>query len=714
MIMKNILKYVAIASAVAFGFSSCVEKAPEYEPADPAGTAEVFFAPDLPSSYDLKDNPGKFSFDISRVDVSGALTVNLSTSADAIFSVPSSVSFSSGAKTSHVEVTFNPEDLEEDTPYKFTVTITNETTPYAASEYIFTASIPAAWQVFGKGTLYECPDWWNEAEEKTLYYQVLADGTYIMKIPDCFGSETIKAGGSYKVQDYIFYFDPETNYCSVPAQYMGFDDENYGQYWFGDNAGVYELYSGPRADGMSWDEYLRSKDYYMPYYDDVKGIFYLADQYFYGPEPYSSHWGYGQWDLTPDSFWLDGFVRVTDYNDDDHFGSSSALYDGVLSSMMFSDGDEPVEFVQSMRYDADYEFDPETYDPEEEGIITTTYYLSDYFAEGRCLAFVAPIPELLEDGSEISDGDNEQNSGVKVFGHDLYVNIKKGSVSFPESEVQEGEESEEDLLPTFTLVVNAYTKDAEDNVEFEFGTLTEVFTALGYGRDFYTVDDVYGGYKEDYVGTWSMFSTQPDGDYNYEVVITDEGQDEEGNEILKIKNLSGFDGWNGMVDELYAVWDNYVLDVPGQNLENPVNYEGDDYTVGVYPADPDTQAYYGQQYGVMAGICTDGALAFVNAYTGVNLSGFYYQLEGLGGLTLIGKIYGFPAGGESLGRVRNFYEEAKARRVSGPVASASVKFSGMRMVRKSAASAPVRRVNVNNFVKPEKKTGNETLAVPRF
>ena len=715
--MKNTFKYLALAVAMVFGFSACVEKAPEYEPADPVGNSEVFFAPTLPSSYNLKGNPGSFSFDVSRVDASNSLTVNLSSSADAIFSVPSSVSFNSGAKTATVNVTFDPSKLVEDKAYPFTVMVTSETTPYGASEYSFTASLPSAWLKFGTGDLNEV--WWGEIEPKmTIWYQDLNDHLRLCKIEDCFGHDT---GPSYPVQDYVFYWNTTTNQIYIPIRSMGYVPSNYGvPVYYGDESSFYNKYwsadkGAQNEEGTdAWFAFCDAfratypEDYY-PYYDG-NGGFYLADQYIVGMPGTSDYLGRYNAGSDWDFLICSGFVRRTDYNDDKHFGASSALYDGVLSSMLFSTDAEPIEFEQSLRYDADYEFDPEKYNPAKDGVITTTYYLKDYFGEDQCLAFTAPIPELLEDGSEITDVDNDQFSGLKVLGHDLYVNIKKGSVSFPPSEAEEGDE--EELLPIFEIVVKAVAKDAEGNVEFEFGNLTEVFTALGYGKDGYTIDDIYGGYKEDYIGTWSMFSTEDGEEYNYDVEITDEGQDEAGNEIVKIKNLSGYDGALGIVDELYATWSGYVLYVPGQTLENPAVYQGAEYTVQVYPADPDTQKYYGQTNTVLAGICTDGALAFVNRYSGVNLSGFYYLLENLGGLTMFGNIYGFPANESSVGPVRNFFEEFRSGSIAGSAQTASVKLGSTRLVKKSAASAaPERKVNISNFVKESKNLG-EIVAAP--
>ena len=274
--MKNTLKYLALASAMLFGFGACVEKAPEYEPADQVGNSEVFFAPNLPSTYNLKGNPGKFSFDISRVDASNSVTVSLSSSADAIFSIPSSVSFSSGSKTAPVEVTFDPSKLKEDTPYPFTVTITNETTPYGASEYSFTTSIPAAWIKFAKGTMTESPDFWGETERETMYYQDIAPGVRYCYISDCFDTETVKAGDPYDPVNYYFYwyFDPEAEGAPdhapgklrVLPQYMGYTNSS-GQMWFSDNQAFYEDYFIETKENVLSDigiTLLDEKDTFVP------------------------------------------------------------------------------------------------------------------------------------------------------------------------------------------------------------------------------------------------------------------------------------------------------------------------------------------------------------------------------------------------------------------------------------------------------------------
>ena len=699
--MKKTIQYLALACAAVVGLASCVEKAPAYEAADPVGNSEVFFAPTLPASYNLKGNEGTLTVTVSRVTATSGMTVNLTSSASDEFSVPSSVTFDAGAKTATLDITFDPEDLEEDVSYPFTLTLNNETTPYGAAEYSFTASVPSSWMRFGSGDLVEV--WWAETEpNKVIWYQDLSETLRLCKIENCFGYET---GAGYDVQDYIFYWNTETNQIYIPIHSMGYVPSNYGvPVYYGDESAFYNKYwdasrGGQNEEGSeAWFAFCDAfraaypEDYY-PYYDG-NGGFYLADQYIVGmpgTDEYLGRYNAGSdWDYLI----CKGFTRWTDYNDDDHLGASSALYEGIATSVLFSDTADPVSTVASMRFDASYQDD---FDPETNTDATTTYYMTPIFGEGMAIAFTAPVPELLEDGAEIEDVDNDQYAGM-VIGHNLYFSVKKGTVSVPEAD------EDEDVFPTFNITLKVYTKDADGNTELEFGNVDVEYTALEYGKDGYTIDDIYGGYKEDYIGTWLMYSTENGEEYSYEVVISDEGQDADGNEIVKIKNLSGYEGVLDFADELYATWSGYVLYVPGQDLEKPLVYNGAEYPVSVYPADPDTGKYYGQSNTVLAGICEDGALAFVNRYNGVNLSGFYYTAEGLGGITMFGNIYGFGPETSATG-FQNFYENYRSKKMASLIGSgkpATVKVNATRLVKKTQSQPVNRTINVNNCVKPAK------------
>lgn len=707
--MKNTIKYLAIAAALVLGLASCTKKAPEYQPAPAVGNAEVFFAPNQPTTVNLKGNEGVISVGVKRVQTASSLTATISSTSPSLFTVPSSVTFDAGAATAVLNITFQPASLEEEVEYAFNLTITSDTTPYGSSEYNFIASIPAAWQKFGTGTLTE--DWWGEVETKmTLWYQDIDSHTRLCKIEKCFGHDT---GPTYDVQDYMFYWDTETNFLRIPMHYMGYTNTDGYKVYYGDAESFFRDVYDYTDEMMQRNGYASVEDYAYnaqgytrPYYDG-NGGFYLASWYFFSKEDKAGS-GYSFGDSV-DIFIADGFVRKTDYNGEKFFGASSALYEGYAESWMLSnDASYPYEFEANMRYDASYldnakldedgNFDVNA--KENQGL-TTTYYITDYFGEDQCLAFTAPVPELLKEGSEISDVDNEQTTGLQFMGNDLYVNVKKGSVSF----------ENDDEFPTFYIILSVFSMDEEGNVTYNFGTANEMYQALDYGKDNYTIDDIYGGYKEDYIGTWEMTAIDSSGSpYNYYMAIEDNGTDEEGNEWLKIHNLTGWTGSYGLVDDVDALYSGYVIYVfGGQVLETP--FVMGDYvsSVKINLYDPDSgKNYSSPNNSVLGGICSDGNFAFVNRYNGVNLCGFYYSLPDIDMyLDVAYYIWGEKISNEtsSLGRNGQFgrFQEKDTVAGYGVLANNYDKIGTANRGTKLQSAKTVRMVNLSGCKKADKE-----------
>lgn len=612
---------IALAASLLFAFSACTEKAPAYEPAAEPTTAQVYFDTVSPTDFNLNTAGGVISVPIHRAKTTGELSVPVSLSADPAFKGPSTVSFASGSADTKYEITYDLADFQEEVVYNLTLTINGETSEYGVSQRELTASIPASWTKFGTGTLEEVA--WGETEtKKTVYYRDFNDHIRLCKIEKCWG-----ASGDAVPQDYTWYWDTKTNYCYVPMQFMGWTNGDGLGVYESDAANFYIPYQGWEADIPLFSDYyfewapawMEKNGFSVPKYDG-NGGFYLADWLYIvdGGVPTGRGYQFGG----DQDFWIgDGFVRITDYNDDKHFGASSALYDGIASSMFFSaDGQAPAEFEQSMRYDADYDY--------EEGL-TTTYYLTEYFSAEHSLAFTAPVPEDLADGAEISDVDNEQPTGCFVFGNEVYVTVKKGAVVLPEDEE----------FPEFDFTLKVYAKDAEGNTVYDFGNVSDVFVAYEYGRDGYTLDDIYGGYLEDYLGVWELYSFDyfDQMEYYYDVEISDAGVDEEGVQWVDINNLSGYG--NYFNDVVKAQYTNYALYVYGQDLE--ADYNGDPISLVLF--DPDSEKIYSSHSNsVLGGICYDGALAFVNHYNGVNLSGFGWKLNNAGSyMTLISNVYAY-------------------------------------------------------------------------
>ncbi len=680
--MKTIYNkiFAALAFAALLSPTACVEEAPIYEPAEPVGNAEVYFPSTLETSYNLKDYDGKLNIEVKRVDTAGEITIPLTVTADEIFSLPSSVKFLAGAESAGIVLSYDLSKVEAEKEYPVSIVLGSDTTPYGISKYEFTVSIPAAWTKWTgddgtkSGKVHVTEMWWDEDETEQMYYQDLGDDLWYCYIENCWDT-----GGGATAQNYYFYWDRKTNYLSVPMQYMGYTTSDGLKVYASDAEGFYSVYFGEEwlesKGGAEWlYDYLEET---RPYYDG-NGGFYLASYFAFGPEAGDKFGSGYQFGGDMDVAIAEGYVRTVDYNDDDHFGASSALYDGEATSMFFASDTlgTAANFETQMRYDASYLDDVKEGEEVAEGT-TTTYYLKDYFGEGYGLAFTAPVPELLADGSEISDVKNDQFTGIAVFGNPVYVSVKKGSFSF-----EEGNE-----FPVASIVLKVFSKNEAGEKVFDFDQVEEIFEATGHAKDNYTIEDIYGGPLDSYLGTWTMVSYDyfDEKDYAYDVTFSDAGKDSAGNQLVKVSNMSGVSKY--FDDSFTAYYRNSALYVYPQGIEG--TYNGNSISLCTF--DPESEKIYNSAY-VLGGICSDGNLAFVNAYDGYNISGFaYYIPSSKTYLSIISNIRGLMEDTTSASVPENYVALRPEKGSLKPFGNAG---SQVKLVKKSGArmsAAPAAR-----------------------
>ncbi len=658
------------------------EKVPEYVPADLVSGAQVYFM-DAPTSVSLYEIVNKdlnsFTLKLGRGITTSETTVNIAHDADGLFNIPSSVSFPAGTQSVDLTISFEKSKLVSGTNYPISITLSNDTTPYGASSVEINATYvePEKWIKFATGTMTEV--WWGEVEQETLYYQDLGDGLRYCYITDCFDTM-----GDAVPTNYYFYWDTNTNYLDIPMQYMGYSNAN-GDVYFSDASNFYQAYYPDR--GKEWADGLYDDGEVRPYYDG-NGGFYLANYYYFGPAG-CTNWGRGyNWGDDQDYFICDGYVRIVDYNTAFEY---KALYEGTLSSLMLSeDGVNPVDLEQSLRVQKEY-------DPEEDE--TCIYYFPNYFNEGSGIAFRAPIPEKLEDGAEIEDVDNDQYVGVKIFGNPLYVQVKSGSVSFPED--GEGNVSE---FPSITINYAVYTKDEEGNKTYDFGRMQEVFTAEAYGKDNYTYNDIVGIQKKYYIGDFNIvFKDFFEGGEEYvaPISIEDAGVDADGAQWLKIINLSGMYGFGGTFDDgILAEWYNgYLYIEGGQQTASPLTYQGTDYPTTEYTFDPDAGSY-NTVYLLGGYVEDDDVIAFVGYPNYESYRGMYFVANGLGGLAAIYDIVAYWPEDESVS-ARPLMDRKKTFTPAPLI---------QEMMRATNARAAKRQFNTSSAVKVEK--GHKNISEP--
>jgi len=607
---KNIL---LLAGMVTMGLASCSKNNENYEPAKKESTAMVYFDKALGTTFDIT-NITSIEIPVYRVETSSAATVALDVTADPAFSVPTSVTFDSGKDAASVIMTWDASQLVDGKQYSISIAVKDQGTAYGNSTYTCTCSKQSPWTKFAKGHITEVC--WSEDYDATLYYQTTdyTDILYCM-IKDAWwqlddGGSPVKAVGNY-----YFHWDTKTNNLYVPLQSIGMTYSG-ADICVSSAAEFYNGYKSygyvvPSAEYFAWAPTFHAKNgFTQPYYDG-NGGFYLGDWMYAANNGKPTGSGH-QFGGLPDYFIAEGFVRTTDYNDADHIGSSAPAYTGHVSSMFFaSDEVTPLQFESGLRYT----------EPKDSTVTTTTYYLTDYFAENYCLAFTAPVK--IVEGSKIANVANDQFTGLTAFGNKIYVSVKGGNIQLKQNET---------AYPIFNIQMNVFCKDDEGNVTYDFGTKTEVFSADGILKDNYTLDDVVEAKVADFTGTWTIASYDHyyEKDYTYDIKITDAGITE-GTQYFNIVNLTGMKDYYGddLDDTVQGYFYKGVMLLPAQVMYGKFNYQGTPYDLQLYVYDPDSGKYY-SKYDVLFGICYDGALACVNRYDGANLSGLGFVMPGMG------------------------------------------------------------------------------------
>lgn len=350
--MKKSIFKIALFSLIAIAAASCVAETSPYQPAEPATGEQIYFPKTISEKIVLTNNQTSFDIPVLRnATALEAIDVAIEASGNGldVFEVPGTFSFQSGEKESKITVEFDPADLTPNTFYDLTIKISDDglTTPYGTSTLAFTAGINLPWLVFDEGVLSEAPDWWEEQENKILYYQQISENIRFCRVPECFGYETIKGGKPYDVQDYTFYWNTETNQIYIPKQYMGNTNSN-GPTFFLDESEFYNWYWDGYGYAPGTDEWFafcdnfRAKypgDYY-PYYDG-NGGFFLADHYSAGEPGTASFLGFYVQAGTPDSFICNSFVRK-DFTSSVEYGGMFVDPDGNATPIINFGGTEDV------------------------------------------------------------------------------------------------------------------------------------------------------------------------------------------------------------------------------------------------------------------------------------------------------------------------------------------------------------------------------------
>jgi len=299
--LMNILRFAAVLTAGVALFA-CQKPKETYEPATPEQGDRVYFISEPSGTIKLvKENP-QIEIVVGRNSSASALDAPLTIKGEALdyFNVPNKVSFAAGEGKKTITVAVKDiNTCPVNAFYDLSMAVDESlVSAYGLGAVSFKIGIELPWITFDTGTMVE--GWWGETEpEMTMKYQQIAPNMRYCVVEGCWGHDT---GESYPVQDYVWYWNTETNACYIPHQFMGYSTSS-GDVFIGDEASFYNFYLLSQGEGFIWAKYnfkngvtsnvgsdawfafcdefrneVFPEDAY-PYYDGA-GKFYLAD-YFY-------------------------------------------------------------------------------------------------------------------------------------------------------------------------------------------------------------------------------------------------------------------------------------------------------------------------------------------------------------------------------------------------------------------------------------------------
>ena len=304
MYMKNILKYSLFALTVLCGFNACSEK-DEYEAASISGQ-QVFFAKGLESQYEIKIDQTSFVVPISRYESAETTTVPLVVKMNdaSIFTVPSSVTFEAGSKTANLVVSYDNTKIEYGKYDTIHVVIDPSfTTPYAASEYTFTAGVTAwgpwkSWNSAGTCT-YTYVNYYGgndgglefKYRENTIYTNLMqfAIGNPHLEDDEMVGGWADAGDGGVQL---VLDYDKTTGHVTCqPVQAA--TDSSYGAVFVADSYYYWSTVRGTDPSELTEDDY--------GHFDEENGYIYI---------PMAWYVSAGYFGLAIETITIDGYDRA--------------------------------------------------------------------------------------------------------------------------------------------------------------------------------------------------------------------------------------------------------------------------------------------------------------------------------------------------------------------------------------------------------------------
>lgn len=257
--MKKIFKFAfaALVGMTATAITTSCTEEYEYDPVSPATGAQVFFANDVATSYNIDIEGSSFEIPLNRANTKDAVTVSLAhTDSTGFYSIPATVTFEAGADKVNIPISYDNTMMAYDQVFIDTLLITSEDalTPYGSQRLAFSAVAPSPYVTVGKGTFTD--NFWFEATATVTIMQntqnpnefrlmnafdAIAEATW----PNDGGADNLDGNQDPYIQ--ITLLHPGDTWYGVEITQeglVGFTDLNTGYYHSSYSADVYMLHPG--------------------------------------------------------------------------------------------------------------------------------------------------------------------------------------------------------------------------------------------------------------------------------------------------------------------------------------------------------------------------------------------------------------------------------------------------------------------------------------
>lgn len=142
-----------LAGGALVAASSCVEHC-EYTPAEAVALSPYYFSTGNSPYEELEEDQTSFAVTLGRIDTNGELTLDIQSTVDQVFSVPSKVTFADGEGVTTFDVTFDVTTLEKDKEYLLKFALPGiEDTPYSLGNFEVTVHY-LPWRTFDVPGIY--------------------------------------------------------------------------------------------------------------------------------------------------------------------------------------------------------------------------------------------------------------------------------------------------------------------------------------------------------------------------------------------------------------------------------------------------------------------------------------------------------------------------------------------------------------------------------